>query len=104
MTIREEKQHKLQMDGHSENKSKSSTQAKESMKDTSMIPASGYNLNIELSQGTTLIESRSNETAYTNGNTNLCCKLLQKKLISESFNIILENPKLFEMFFFTPHN
>ena len=87
MTIREEKQHKLQMDGHSENKSKSSTQAKESMKDTSIIPPSGYNLNIELSQGTTLIESRSNETAYTNGNTNLCCKLLQKKLISDSFNI-----------------
>ena len=102
MTIREEKQHKLQMDGHSENKSKSSTQAKESMKDTSIIPPSGYNLNIELSQGTTLIESRSNETAYTNGNTNLCCKLLQKKLISDSFN--KKNPKLFEMFFFTPHN
>ena len=78
MTIREEKQHKLQMDGHSENKSKSSTQAKESMKDTSIMPPSGYNLNIELSQGTTLIESRSNETAYTNGNTNLCCKLWKK--------------------------
>ena len=96
MTIREEKQHKLQMDGHSENKSKSSTQAKESMKDTSIIPPSGYNLNIELSQGTTLIESRSNETAYTNGNTNLCCKLLQKKLISDSFNIMslyLRKPK-----------
>ena len=78
MTIREEKQHKLQMDGHSENKSKSSTQAKESMKDTSIIPPSGYDLNIELAKGTMLIESGSAETAYTNGNTNSGCKLWQK--------------------------
>ena len=92
------------MDGHSENKSKSSNQAKESMKDTSIMHPSGYDSNIELTKGTTLIESGSNETAYTNGNNNLCCKLMQKKLISDSFNIILENPKLFGTFFFTPHN
>ena len=88
MTIREEKQHKLQMDGHSENKSKNGTQGKESMKDTSIMPPTGYNLNIELSQGTNLIESRSNETAYTNGNTNLCCKLWQKNILTaDLFNI-----------------
>ena len=76
MTIREEKQRKLQMDGHSENKSKSSTQAKESMKDTSSMHPTGYDLNIGLKPAT-LNESGSNETAYTNGNTNLHCKSRQ---------------------------
>ena len=82
MTIREEKQHKLQMDGHSENKSKSSNQAKESMKDTSIMHPRGYDSNIELTKGTTLIDSGSNETAYTNGNTNLYCKLWQKNILT----------------------
>ena len=64
------------MDGHSENESKSSTQAKESMNNTTIMHPTGYNLNIGLNP-TTLNESGSNETAYTNGNTNLHCKSLQ---------------------------
>lgn len=69
------------MDGHSEKKSKNGSQAKESMKDTSIMPPSGYDLNIEPSKGTTLIEPGSNETAYSNENANLYCKLWQKNIL-----------------------